>query len=68
MPRIFNNFFTKTGPKLTNEIETFTIKFDDYLEQCNAILPDNPVSINELKKSIFSSSDKEENDGMVMMA
>ena len=28
---IFNKFFTKIGPKLAKEIETSTIKFDDYL-------------------------------------
>ena len=37
------HFFTEIGLNLAKEIETHTIKFDDYLEQ-----PDNPVSINEL--------------------
>ena len=27
----FNKFFTEIGPKLSNEIETSTIKFDGYL-------------------------------------
>ena len=49
----FNKFFTEIGPKLAKEIETSTIKFEDYLEQCNTILPDNPVSINELKDAFF---------------
>ena len=49
----FNKFFTEIGPKLAREIETFSMKFDDYLEQCNTIMPDNPVSINELKDAFF---------------
>ena len=50
----FNKFFTEFGPKLAKENETSTIKFDDYLEQCNTILPDNPVSINEPKDAFFT--------------
>ena len=49
----FNKFFTEIGPKLARETETFSMKFDDYLEQCNTIMPDNPVSINELKDTFF---------------
>ena len=49
-----NKFFTEFGPKLAKENETSTIKFDAYLEQCNTILPDNPVSINELKDGFFT--------------
>ena len=41
------------GSKLAKEIETSTIKFDDYLEQCNTILPRNQDSINELKDLFF---------------
>ena len=33
----FNKFFTEFGSKLAKENETSTIKFDDYLEQCNTI-------------------------------
>ena len=51
--KTFNKFFTKVGPKRAKKIETSTIKFDDDLEQCNTILPDNPVSINELKGTFF---------------
>ena len=29
------------------------IKFDNYLKQCNTLLPANPVSINELKDAYF---------------
>ena len=49
----FNKFFTETGPKFAKEIETTTIKFDDYLKQCDTIQPDNPISINELKNTFF---------------
>ena len=49
----FNKFFAEIGPKLGKEIETRRIKFDDYLEQCDTIQPDNPVSINELKDAFF---------------
>ena len=58
LPRILIAFFTEIGPKRAKEIESSTIKFDDYLEQCNTILPDNPVSLNELKDAFFSPSDK----------
>ena len=51
----FNKFFTKIGPKLAKETETYTIQFDDYLKQCDIIQPDNPVSINELKDTFFPS-------------
>ena len=54
----FNKFFAEIGPKLAKEIETSTIKFCDYLKKCNTILPNNPVSINELKDTFFSTSDK----------
>ena len=50
----FNKFFTEIGTKFAKEIETSTIKFDDYLKQCNTILPDNPVFINEVKDTFFS--------------
>ena len=49
----FNKCFTEIGPKLTKEIETSTRKFDDYLEQCNTILPNNLVFMNELKDAFF---------------
>ena len=51
----FNKFFAEIGPKLGKEIETHRIKYDDYLEQCDTIQPDNPVSINELKDAFFFS-------------
>ena len=54
----FNKFFAEIGPKLAKEIETSTIKFCDCLKKCNTILPNNPVSINELKDTFFSTSDK----------
>ena len=54
LPRILISFFTEIGPKIVKKIETHTIKFDNYLEQCDTIQPDNPVSINELKDGFFS--------------
>ena len=53
----FNKFFTEIGPKLAKEIQTSTIKFDDYVEQCNTILPDNPV-YKWTKRRLFFPSDK----------
>ena len=50
----FDKFFTEIGPKFAKEIETPTKKFDDYLEQCDTIQPDNRVSIIELKDAFFS--------------
>ena len=51
----FNKFFTKIGPKLAKETETYAIKFDDYLKQYEIKQPDNPVSINGLKDTFFPS-------------
>ena len=51
LPRILIGFLQKLVQSL--KIETSTIKFDDYLEQCNTILPDNLVSLNELKDAFF---------------
>ena len=39
---------------LPKKIETPTLKFDDYLGQCDTIQPDNPVPVNELKDTFFS--------------
>ena len=53
LPRLLINFLQKLVQNVPKKIETSTIKFDDDLEQCNTILPDNPVSINELKGTFF---------------
>ena len=51
----FNKVFTKICPKLAKKIETSTMKFDDYLQQCDTIQPDKPVSINELSINLLDA-------------
>ena len=52
LPRILIGFLQKLVQNL--KIDTSAIKFDDYLEHCNTILPDNLVSLNEPKDAFFS--------------
>ena len=59
----FNKFFTEFGSKLAKENETSTIKFDDYLEQCNTILPDNLSFYKWTKRRIFYPSDYDKRSG-----
>ena len=52
----FYTFFTKISPKPAKEREKYTIKFYDYLKQCDTIHPDNPDSVSYYSFQISKSS------------
>ena len=49
----FNNFFFNIGPKLADDIPTATKSFENYVQNTNE--KEEPITINELKDSFFSS-------------
>ena len=51
-----NKYFTEIGPKLAREVETSSIKFEMYIDDCNITRPEFPVTINELKDAFFSEN------------
>ena len=49
----FNNFFINIGPKLADDIPTATRSFESYVQNTNETIKEEPITINELKKSFF---------------
>ena len=51
----FNNFFFNIGPKLADDIPTATRFFENYVQNTNETIKEEPITINELKDAFFSS-------------
>ena len=43
----FNSYFTEIGPNHVNKIEKSFKHFEGYIEKCNSIQPERPLSINK---------------------
>ena len=41
------------GPKLVDDIPTATRSFESYVQNTNETIKEEPITINELKKSFF---------------
>ena len=50
----FDNFFVKIGPKLAEKIQPSKYSFESYIASINTKLPEQTVTINELKEASFS--------------
>ena len=51
----FNNFFINIGSKLADDIPTTTRSFESYVQNTNETIKEEPITINELKDTFFSS-------------
>ena len=59
----FNKYFTETGRDLASKINTPSANFDIYLNNtCNIFQPEDALSINELKDTLYSLKTKKSSD------
>ena len=49
----FNTCFGQSETNLTKTIETSSIEFESFLKKYDSILPESPLSVNELKDAFF---------------
>ena len=49
----FNNFFINIGPKLADDIPTFSRSFESYVRNTNETIKEELITINELKDAFF---------------
>ena len=54
----FNNFFINIGPKLADDIPTATRSFENYVQNINETIKEEPITIKELKGAFFFPQNK----------
>ena len=50
----FNKIFTNIGPELAKAISAASRTFERFLNKIDAIMPADPITINDFKEALFS--------------